>query len=348
MASAEILFEKLPGNGGDLGLATLNRPEALNALTHNMICELEAQLLDWQADSTVKAVILQGAGDKAFCAGGDIRKIYEAGIKQDFSVIEFFQDEYRLNRLSYHYKKPYISFLNGITMGGGVGISMHASFPVATEQFSFAMPETSIGFFPDVGGSYLLSRCADQIGVYLGLTGMRLSVADAYALDVINTVIDSNSWPTIVEQLQGSDWGDDAHSAVRNVLQQNTIKPSVSELSDYLPLIKRCFCYDDVESILQQLAAENTPWASQTAELIARKSPISLKVTLEQIRRGATLTFDECMAMEEVIVKHFLRTADFYEGVRAALVDKDKSPTWQPEQLHDVTVEQVQAFFTEK
>lgn len=345
MSEPEILFELLPGNGGDIGVATLNRPQALNALTHNMVCELAAMLLRWQDDPQIKAVLLLAAGDKAFCAGGDIRKIYEAGVKEDFSVIKFFEDEYRLNRLSYHYRKPYISFLNGITMGGGVGLSMHANFPIASEHFSFAMPETSIGFFPDVGGSYLLSRLRGHIGVYLGLTGTRLSVADAFALNVIDTVIDSKSWPNLLTTLQDNDWGDDANAGVKHCLEPYTITPDPSEFPHYLPLINRCFCHDNVETILQRLAAEKTPWAIHTAEVIANKSPISLKVTLEQIRRGGNLNFDECMAMEAVIVKHFLHTPDFYEGVRAALVDKDKSPQWHPSQLHDVTPEQIQAFF---
>ena len=345
MTTVEILFERCKGVGGDIGLVTLNRPQALNALTHLMIRELEQALLDWQADPKIKAVVLQGAGDKAFCAGGDIRKIYQAGTAGDFSVMKFFKDEYRLNRLTHHYSKPYISFLNGITMGGGVGISMHGNFPVATERFRFAMPETGIGFFPDVGGSYLLSSCEDHVGIYLGLTGAQLNAADAKAIGLITTVIPSQSWPDLFKLLQDQDFADNAKQAVNNCLKQFTCKSADSQLIHYLPIIARCFGYDEVEMILQQLAAEKDPWATHTAEVIASKSPTSLKVTLEQIRRGLSLSFDECMMMEEIIAQHFLHTADFYEGVRAALIDKDKSPHWDPPQLEMISSQQVQAYF---
>jgi enoyl-CoA hydratase len=208
---SEILFEKMPGQVGALGLITLNRPQALNALSHEMIIKMYQQLIHWKEDAEVKAIVIQGAGEKAFCAGGDIRKVYDAKNDEALTMKQFFWDEYRLNSLIHHYSKPYIALLNGITMGGGVGVSLHGSHRVATEKFLFAMPETGIGFFPDIGGSYFLSRCKGRMGIYLGLTGARIKAADALYLNIANHFVGAEKLAELISVLAASDLGGNAY-----------------------------------------------------------------------------------------------------------------------------------------
>lgn len=333
----EVLFSQ----EGHLGLITLNRPQALNALTLGMIEALMAQLQTWASDESVHAVVIQAAGDRAFCAGGDIRRLYDVGKVQDPAKLAFFWHEYRLNYYIHQYPKPYIALMDGITMGGGVGVSLHGSHPVATERFMFAMPETGIGFFPDIGASYLLSRCPGAIGAYLGLTGNRLQAADAHYAGLVKAVVASKDLELLKEKLQQTDLSLDAHQRVSYCLAELMNNFGEPALESQRPEIDECFSMPSVEEIIAALCNHRNP----LVETLHQKAPLSLKVTLAQIRKAATMTMAECMLMDYRLVSHFMEGSDFYEGVRALLVDKDKQPKWSPESLAQVMDEQVAGYF---
>lgn len=340
---ADILFSTVQGKHGAIGLATLNRPKTLNALTYEMIIALSEQLTTWQADKQIQAVVVRANGEKAFCAGGDIRKIYTAGQQGDRSIVRFFWDEYRLNRLIHNYTKPYITFLDGITMGGGVGISMHGSHAIGTEKLRFAMPETGIGFFPDVGGSYLLSRCPGELGTYLGLSGARCNIADAYYAGLVKFYVPSEQLPQLLDALTQSKI--DSHDAVSTIIREFSKETDAPGIREQQALIDKCFASDKVETILETLTQQNHEWCDQTVKTLKSKSPSSLKITLAQIRAAATLDFDACMKMEYRMVHRFIDNRDFYEGVRALIVDKDNQPNWQPKDLTAVGDSEVQQYF---
>jgi enoyl-CoA hydratase/carnithine racemase len=339
--SDDILFTQI----GNLGIVTLNRPSALNALTHEMVCALHAQLDAWQIDHEIKAIIVRGTGEKAFCAGGDIRKIYDARSDNSLSIKQFFWDEYRLNQRIFHYPKPYIALLDGITMGGGVGIAIHGTYRVATERFIFAMPETSIGFFPDVGGSYFLPRCKNEIGSYLGLSGARLKVADTAYLGLTTHFINAEKIPAFIDELASSNLGGQPEEAIKIIIQKYHQQPEEAPLLAYQKDIQTCFAHTSVEAIIAALQARGNEWCTNLATLLLSKSPTSLKVTLEQLRKGKEQTFDACMQMEYRMVIRFLQSHDFYEGIRAVIVDKDQKPKWQPAELSAVTSAMVNHYF---
>lgn len=339
--SDEIQFTEL----GNIGLVTLNRPQALNALTHSMIIDFYEQLIAWETDDAIKAIIVQGAGEKAFCAGGDIRKIYDERNNTESDIHQFFWDEYRLNYRIKHYPKPYIALLDGITMGGGVGVSIHGNYRIATERFSFAMPETSIGFFPDVGGSYFLPRCPGQTGIYLGLTGARIKSADAAYLDLITHYVPTERMPELIDCITTNFLGANATQVIENLIHTAAHPAGDAELAAHRNDIDYCFKQDGMEEILNALTQRDTEWCSNVKKTLLTKSPTSLKVTLRELRNGKQLNFDQCLQMEYRMVQRFLTGHDFYEGVRAVLVDKDQTPKWQPAELSTVTKEMVDAYF---
>lgn len=328
-----------------IGLVTLNRPKALNALTLEMIKALQQQLQLWQNDDDIHAVIVQAEGEKAFCAGGDVRWLYDSGLNKDPAQMQFFWHEYRLNHYIHHYSKPYISLMNGITMGGGVGISLHGSYPIASERFVFAMPETGIGFFPDIGASYLLARCPGSFGVYLGLTGDRLNAQDALALGLIKQIISSDKLQDVLMSLIAADLSRNAHQAVANCLQEFSMPADWGVLENRQAVVNHCFAQDGVEKILTSLQLSGDEWALQILHNLQQKAPLSLKVTLAQIQKAKTMSMAECMKMDYCLVGQFMRDPDFYEGVRALLVDKDKSPHWQPETLALVSAAKINDYF---
>jgi enoyl-CoA hydratase len=341
-----VLFEEIPGKGGNLGLITLNRPDALNALTHDMCQQLNQHLKEWEMASKIKAVVICGAGEKAFSAGGDLVQLYEAGKAGKLQQVQdFFRDEYRLNYRIHHYSKPFISLLDGITMGGGVGVSIHGSHRVVTERFVFAMPETSIGFFPDIGGSYFLSRCPGETGVYLGLTGMKLNAAEAIYVNLTDHFISSNHLDELVTIIAAQKFGDDPAEAVSDILTAVSVRPEMPELATFRENIDTCFAMDSVEEIIENLKQHDKPWHQETVKILQQKSPLSLKVTLREIRDGVSMDFESCMQMEFRLCQHFMRGQDFYEGIRAVLIDKDKKPTWHPDRLEDVTGSVVDSYF---
>ncbi|MBB4264824.1 enoyl-CoA hydratase/isomerase family protein [Roseospira visakhapatnamensis] len=342
----EILFEAEDG----MGRILLNRPKALNALTLGKIREMDATLRRWADSATVKMVLIEGAGDKAFCAGGDIRALAEAARVDDQETIRsFFSEEYALDRLIRTFPKPYVAVLNGITMGGGVGISLHGSHRVATENTLFAMPETGIGLFPDVGGTYALPRLPGHIGTYLGLTGARLGPADCLYAEVATHHVPTERLPEFEAALR-----DAARNAVSNEEVVQALTDVMDLYHDHLedpPLevhreaIDEAFGRDTVEEILETLDAMDTAWGKETAAVLRTKSPTSLKVSLRQMRAGLRLDFDRAMQLEYRLARRFLRAPDFQEGVRAVIVDKDQAPRWSPATLEAVTEERVRAWF---
>lgn len=335
--TSELLIERR----GDAGLVTLNRPRALNALTREMCLALHGQLALWARDDAVKLVVIAGAGDRAFCAGGDVRALYDdrqAGGRERF---DFYRDEYRLNAAIKRFPKPYVALMDGIVMGGGVGVSIHGSHRVATERTVFAMPETGIGLFPDVGGTFFLPRLPGRIGTFLGLTGHRLQAADCRYAGIADVEIRSARLPDLVEALcKATDAG-----GVSATLAAFAEPVPESWLAGIRDEIDRSFAEESVEAILAALDRSDTPFGRKTAVALRSKSPTSLEVTLRQLREGARLGFEDCMRLEYRLACRFMRGHDFFEGVRAVVIDKDNRPRWRPETLEAVTADQVAAFF---
>ncbi len=346
MTEAEIIFETLSGEHGDIGLITLNRPKMLNALNQSMCIAMDAQLWQWQQDDQIKAVVIRGAGDRAFCAGGDIRSLYAL---KDEPIPEkpFFWYEYRLNHRIFHFPKPYIAFLDGLTMGGGVGLSVHGDFRIGTEKLQFAMPETGIGFFPDVGGSYFLPRCPGRIGWYLALSGQAVGLTDAKEAGVVTHQVMSAQLPELLAALVATPWADNLSLTAANTIAQFPSPAVAGDLAERRIQIDACFSQSSVIAIMEQLQ-QGDSWAKATAQLLSTRSPTSLQVTFAQLTRGAQLNFDDCMQMEYQMALQFLRTPDFYEGVRAAVVDKDRNPQWQPKTLAEIEESTIAEFFKPK
>nr|WP_319386867.1 enoyl-CoA hydratase/isomerase family protein [uncultured Roseibium sp.] len=333
----EILFEVR----GKAGFVTLNRPRALNALTHDKVRALALQLERWADDPAVRHVVIRGAGGKAFCAGGDIRSIYDAGRAGELDGLKtFFRDEYTLNAYIKAYAKPYIALIDGIVMGGGVGVSVHGSHRVGTENTLFSMPETGIGFFPDVGGTYFLPRMPHKTGVYCALSAGRLKQADAFSFGVLTHAIAQASLPDLETALETADDAD-------TTLERFRVTPEPGPVEKNGKLIEHAFSASSVEEILGRLDAADGEFARDTARAIRENSPTSVLIALEQLKRGATLTFNDCMKLEYRIVSHILEGEDFFEGIRAVVVDKDQSPKWNPNQLAQVDRAGLASYFEE-
>lgn len=342
----DVLLERR----GSIGLITLNRPKALNALSLAMIRVMQPQLSAWADDPAIGAVVIQGAGDKAFCAGGDVRAVYEAGLAAKAAgtidrgmTADFFREEYILNHAIHTFPKPFIALIDGISMGGGVGLSVHGAIRIATERLLFAMPETGIGLFPDVGGGWFLPRCPGELGTYYALTGARAKAVDALALGYATHLVQSDRLPALVDALAASDWSD--AQAPQQVLSTFTAEPGAAPVLEHKAAIDRCFAADRVEDILAALDAEGTDWARQTRTYLMGLSPTSMKVSLRQIRLGRTMSYEDVVTMEYRLSQACMIDHDFYEGIRAILVDKDKTPRWQPDRLDDVSDEMVASYF---
>jgi enoyl-CoA hydratase len=329
----DILFERR----GRLGLITMNRPKALNALTHEMSLALDRALRDWADDPKVASVAIVGAGDRAFCAGGDIRALQQSGPNGPLTR-EFYWHEYRMNRRIFRYPKPYAALMDGITMGGGVGVSAPARYRVATERTLLAMPETGIGLFPDVGATYYLSHMPGQLGVYLGLTGVRIQAADALYGGLATHFMPSGKLPAFLSALEGT-----APDELLGRLAESCREAST--LAQHRAVIDRCFAGNTLDEIVHALQKEGGAWADQVLSTLLQKSPMSLKVTLRALREGSRLTLEQCLVMEYRLVQRFMADHDFFEGVRALIIDKDNQPKWRPALLADVTPEMVDAYF---
>jgi len=325
---------------GAIGHITLNRPEALNALTQQMCVDITAALQDYAKDPNIGAVIIDGAGERAFCAGGDVILLHDSGKAGDDRAENFWRTEYALNEYIYRYPKPYITLIDGFVMGGGVGLSVHGRLRVAGDTTRFAMPETGIGYFPDVGGTYFLPRLASSrgsaIGNWLGLTGANIGPGQSYALGVANAYVPTEQHGALIEALANAEL-DGSDLAVANVMKTFVQRPPEHE---DIPDAVTCFGEPTVPAILRALDADSSEWAAKQAKSIRRKSPLAMAVTLEAMRRGGKLRFREAMQRELDYSLGYLKTQDFYEGIRAQLIDKDRNPKWSHE-LGDVTQAQI-------
>ena len=345
MGSQDVLFQELVGSGGDLGIIILNRSSVLNALNQQMIVAISHQLDTWEQAEHIKAVIIRAAEGRAFCAGGDLRLMYDQIKIHASSVIQFFYDEYHLNRKIFHYSKPYIALLDGITMGGGAGVSLYGSHRIATKRLVFAMPETGIGFFPDVGGSYFLPRLTHYIGYYLGLTGVKITSDDCLQIGIADYKVPVEAQFDLIEQLRQKKFSQDAHASVSEVIRLFQIPPEASLVMEKKILIHDCFSLSSIEEIIEKLKNSQDYFCQEAALAIAKKSPTSLKVALKAMQMGAYYDFDECMQQEYRLVTRFLQGHDFIEGIRAVIIDKDQTPQWQPSLLSEVTAKQVDDYF---
>ena len=340
----EILFELR----GAAGWITLNRPAALNALTLNMIRQMDQKLLAWVTDPAVAFVVITGAGDKAFCAGGDVKAVaidslaLREGKGTGQLASDFFREEYILNNRIHSYPKPYVSLINGIVMGGGKGVSAHGSHRVVTENILFAMPETNIGFFPDVGGGYFLPRCPGQTGVYLAMTSQRIKAADTGYIGFATHFVPAADFAALTDALTRVR----DKAGLEKTLQQFAKPfPAGGMLSEQREAIDRCFSFNRVEDIVAALEKGQTPFAAETLKAMRGMSPTSLKIALRQIRLGAKMPFAQVMTMEYRISQSCVRAPDFYEGIRAALIDKDRQPKWNPAQISAVNDDDIEKYF---
>lgn len=338
--SNDILFSVQNG----IGIIQLNRPQALNALTHDMCIPLEQHLRSWAKDAAVKAVIIKGSGEKAFCAGGDIRKLADRGPDGAQYRKAFWYDEYRCNTLIGEYPKPFIALIDGIFMGGGVGLSVHGSHRIISEFAHFAMPETGIGLFPDVGGTYFLPRCPGELGIYLGLTGARLKGADILTAGVATHFVPRASMAALEQALIDAAPGDKA--AIDAIVMKFATDPGSSQLAERKAEIDRRFGGESVAAVMTALETDPTPFSIEQAGIIRAKSPTSVKLTFAQLRRGRSLSLRDCMKLEWRICNHIALGHDFYEGVRAVIIDKDHKPKWQPARLEDVSDAEIEKYFT--
>lgn len=333
---------------GATGRITLDRQPALNALTTQMVLAIQEALLAWREDPRVRAVILDGAGERAFCAGGDIRILTESGAAGDGRAETFWREEYRLNQLIARYPKPYVALIDGIVMGGGMGLSVHGSFRVAGDRTLAAMPETGIGYITDVGGTYFLPRLPRRMGVYLGLTGARLKAADALAVGIATHYVASRKIPALLEALESADLDDDG-GAVEATIAAFEGDPGPPPIAVRRADIERLFAGERVEDIVARLDAEESDWAREQAAALRLRSPTSLKRTLRALRENAALSLEDALERELAFSLGCLEPgSDFYEGVRALLVDKDNAPRWSPPTLEQVSDKSLDAFFAPK
>ncbi|KAK1165597.1 3-hydroxyisobutyryl-CoA hydrolase, mitochondrial [Acipenser oxyrinchus oxyrinchus] len=343
-AGSDILLER----SGCAGVITLNRPKALNALNLSMIRQIYPQLKKWEKDPETSIVIIKGTGGKAFCAGGDIRAVTDAGKVGDRLSQDFFREEYILNNAIGTYQKPYVALIDGITMGGGVGLSVHGRFRVATEKTVFAMPETGIGLFPDVGGGYFLPRLQGKLGLFLALTGFRIKGRDVHQAGVASHFVDSEKLPSLEKDLvQLKTPSDTDVAGVLNSYQAQSKlddgKPFI--LAEHMDQINRLFEASSVEDIMQKLNEHGSPFALKQLETLKKMSPTSLKITFRQLQDGASMSLQEVLVMEYRLSQACMRGHDFYEGVRAVLIDRDQSPKWKPAVLEEVTGDLVDGCF---
>ena len=327
---------------GHCGLITLDRPKALNALTHDMVRAMAAALDDFAQDPAIRTVVVRSASPRAFCAGADIRRVYELGKEgRHDAQLAFLRDEYRNCHRIKTYPKPYVALMDGIVMGGGAGISVNGAHRVAGDSITFAMPETAIGFFPDVGATYFLPRLSDRIGTYLAMTGGRINLGDVLALDLATAHVPSARFEALIEA-----FADDSDAAQAIIAE--SIMPPPSDILKERALISRAFAYSSAERIFAALADaahRGSDFADAALAILSARSPSSVAVALKQMQIGGGLDFAAALNVEFRIAAKILRTHDFYEGVRVTLVDKGDVPDWQPASLDDLNADRIGAYF---
>jgi enoyl-CoA hydratase len=337
--TAATLEDLIVRREGAAGRITVNRPKALNSLTLDMVHSFTKALDGWKNDDAVSVIVIDGAGTRGLCAGGDIRALLESGSRNDGMAETFWRDEYKLNAAIGSYPKPVVAFMDGIVMGGGVGISAHASCRVVTEKTMLAMPEVGIGLLPDVGGTWLLSHAPGELGTYLALTGSRIGGADAILAGLADYFVQSERLPELAKAL--AETGD-----VEAVVKSFAVDPGPAPLAEKAAAIDVMFGHDTVERILETARTSGDDWAVKTAAEVEAKSPTSLKVTLAALRGASTLdSLEDCLTVEFRIISRMFGAPDFREGVRAAVIDKDQSPRWQPASLSEVSEAAVSAHF---
>lgn len=330
---------------GSLGHVILNRPAALNALSLEMIRQICGTLRQWEKDPAIRTVLFTGAGERAFCAGGDVKMFHRTGMEYRRGRIShavsavYFAEEYSLDRQIFHYKKPTVSFMDGIVMGGGYGIGGNCAHRIVTEKTVFAMPETGIGFFPDVGSIYHLLRAPGNLGKYLALTGAQVNATDTLAAGLAEYYALSTSKDELIAALAAG--GD-----VKEIITRfQSGKPEEGIFHKHAERIARWFSYGELKKILSSMAEDTAPFALETLALIESRSPTSVMVTAEHLRRSKGKSFDDVIANDFILTQRFLEREDFYEGIRAAVIDKDRKPRWNPSGLEDVGPDAIEAHF---
>ncbi|WP_395358711.1 enoyl-CoA hydratase/isomerase family protein [Streptomyces sp. YH02] len=323
---------------GRAGFLTLNRPRAINALTHAMVLAVDAALTAWEHDPAVTTVVIEGAGERGLCAGGDIRAIHDDARAGGSASAAFWRDEYRLNARIARYPKPYVALMDGIVMGGGVGVSAHGSVRVVTERSRVAMPETGIGFVPDVGGTYLLGRAPGELGTHLALTGGQVGAADAILAGLADHFVPSARLPALIRDL--------ARLPADEAVARHTTTAPPGVLAEQREWIDACYRAETVETVVERLFDTGVPAAKEAATTLLAKSPTALKTTLATLRRSRALgTLEQVLDLEFRVSCAALTTPDLVEGIRAQVVDKDRDPRWNPPTLPEVTDESVARHF---
>ncbi len=325
---------------GKAGRITLNRPDSLNALTYQMVLDIEQALLKWREDDGVHLVMIDAVGEKAFCAGGDVQKLYDTGVAGDYHYMrKFWADEYRLNAMIANYPKPYVAFMDGIVMGGGVGVSAHGSHRIVTERTMLAMPECAIGLVPDVGGSFLLAKAPGNVGEYMGMTGARLNGADAIYAGFGDSLVE-------IEELEALKAALISKGDV-GVIGEHTQASNDSALEENRSLIDSYFAADSAIEIVEKLEASSSEWAVKQAKLIRRACPLSVACSLQMTRQARSFeSVEQALENEYRFTYRSMIEGDVLEGVRALIVDKDRNPQWKVKRLEEVTDEMVSSMLT--
>ncbi len=324
---------------GNVGVITLDRPKALNALSHTMLDGIRDALIAWADNDDVHCVLSEGAGERAFCAGGDIQAIYENGPKDPDGSLEFWRDEYKLNALIANYKKPYIALMHGFTMGGGVGVSAHGSHPIVTDGSIISMPEVGIGFLPDVGGTWLLYNAPKGVGAYYGISGARMGPDDAIFLGFADAYVPNGKFATIKPRLV-------AGEKIDAILTDISETPNEGDARWHQNDIARWFDADNFDEVLANIEANGSEFAQGALKLLRRQCPLSVKSTFHALREVQNYTsVEQSLQLEFRFCAWSLRGKNFYEGIRAAVIDKDRNPKWEPATLGEVTDKMVEDMF---
>jgi len=343
MSDDDLLIEQT----GGLGIVTLNRRKQLNTLSLAMYRRFDPAFAAWAGDPAIHAVLVRGAGGRAFCAGGDVVAVYEARPKGGAPggyTADFFREEYQLIRRIYRFPKPTLALMDGVTMGGGAGVACHERFRIATERTLFAMPEVHIGLFPDVGASRFLTLCPGRIGLYLALTGARIGAADALYCGFATHFVPAARLDDLTAALGACAWSGDAAEEVEAMVARHAAPAGPSELEPLRPAIDRVFAGGSVEAIVARLADEPGEWAKAAREAMARASPLSLKLVFRQMSLGI-VEVEAALTLEYRLTQHVMAGHDFFEGIRALLVDKDRAPRWQHRSLAEVSAAEVESYF---
>jgi enoyl-CoA hydratase len=340
----EVIVERR----GSAGIVRLNRPKALNSLTLPMVDAVGAVLQVFANNPAIASVVVMGEGERGFCAGGDIRALHSSGREGSGDASAFWRAEFRLNHAIAHYPKPYVALMDGITMGGGVGLSAHGSHRVVTERTRLAMPETGIGYFPDVGATWLLPRTRGELGTWMGLTGLDINAADTVYAGLADHYVASSDLPALIDAI-GALPATASPADVHEAIAARASKPLDGRLAAARALIDAAFARDTVEEILAALAMSQEAFAQDTLKVIATRSPTSLKLTLRLLRSGRiSKNLAACLERELGACLQILHNPDFYEGIRAVVIDKDRNPQWSPANLAEVDTEAIDRFFAQK